>query len=189
QRDDELGRTALGTLTQSPGLQSEAATQPASPASRPAASTKPEPAASGGITSTARPAALKSGRTDTTSSTPDDDAESPRGRAQRLVSEGTELLGQGRLGLAESAFQRALRASPDYPGAVAALVRVHLARHDGAEALRWAERLVATMPNDGTHQLLLGDARKLRGNAAGARDAWTEAARRGNSTARDRLAE
>jgi cytochrome c-type biogenesis protein CcmH/NrfG len=94
---------------------------------------------------------------------------------------------QGRLGLAESSYQKALKIVPDYPSAMAALVRVHLARRDGAEAVRWANRLVAKQPTNNVNQLLLGDALNLTGNREAARDAWTEAAESGNSTARQRL--
>jgi Flp pilus assembly protein TadD len=70
---------------------------------------------------------------------------------------------------------------------MAGLVRVHLARKDGAEALRWATRLTAKQPKDGVSQLLLGDALALRGDEDGAREAWTRAAERGNATAKQRL--
>lgn len=53
---------------------------------------------------------------------------------------------------------RALKAWPNYPRALAGVVRVHLARKDGAEAVRWAKRLVSVQPKRSNNQLLLGDA-------------------------------
>jgi hypothetical protein len=109
------------------------------------------------------------------------------GGAQALVEEGTALLKQGRLGLAESSYQKALQASPEYPNAIVGLVRVHLARRDGAEAVRWASLLVSKQPSNGVNQLLLGDAQALYGDQDAARAAWTAAARSGNALARQRL--
>jgi hypothetical protein len=111
------------------------------------------------------------------------------GRAQALVDEGIALSRERRFGLAEGLYLKALQASPEYPNAMAELVRVHLARRDGVEAIRWANRLIAAQPNNGVHQLLLGDAQALRGDEGAARDAWTKAARSGNATARKRLAD
>jgi tetratricopeptide (TPR) repeat protein len=109
--------------------------------------------------------------------------------AQQLVDSGTALMRQGRLGLAEGMFLKALQTAPENANAMAELVRVHLARRDGVEALRWANRLVGVQPSSGANQLLLGDALKLRGDADGAQAAWSRAARAGNATARERLAE
>jgi histone H1/5 len=108
-------------------------------------------------------------------------------RANRLVDEGHGLLKRGHLGLAESAYMKALTAWPDLPRALAGLTRVHLQRKDGSEAVRWAKRLVAKEPKSGQNQLLLGDAWALRGNAKYARAAWLQAVRYANSTARKRL--
>jgi len=111
------------------------------------------------------------------------------GRAQALVDEGIALSRERRFGLAEGLYLKALQASPEYPNAMAELVRVHLARRDGVEAIRWANRLIAAQPNNGVHQLLLGDAQKLRGDEEAAREAWTKAAHSGNAAARKRLAD
>jgi cytochrome c-type biogenesis protein CcmH/NrfG len=64
---------------------------------------------------------------------------------------------------------------------------VHLARRDGVEALRWADRLIAKEPNNAGYLLLLGDARALHGEADAAHTAWTQAARGGIAAARQRL--
>jgi cytochrome c-type biogenesis protein CcmH/NrfG len=104
-----------------------------------------------------------------------------------LVDEGSLLIEDGRLGLAEASYLKALNIMPSYPRAMAGLVRVHIERKDGAEAVRWAKQLVATQPKNGQHQLLLGDAQALRGDTAAAREAWNQAVRYGNYTARQRL--
>jgi tetratricopeptide (TPR) repeat protein len=109
------------------------------------------------------------------------------GNPQQLVDEGIVLFKSGRLGLAEASYLKALKLQPAYPRAMAALVRVHIQRRDGAEAVRWAKQLVDKQPDNGVNQLLLGDALQLRGDLGGAQDAWTEAARLGNATARERL--
>jgi hypothetical protein len=117
-----------------------------------------------------------------------DPALSPaRVRADRFADTGLSLAKQGRFGLAEASYLKALHALPNYPRALAGLVRVHLQRNDGAEAFRWAKRLVNKQPNRARNQLLLGDAQALRGNAKAARVAWTRAARNGSVAARARL--
>jgi tetratricopeptide (TPR) repeat protein len=108
-------------------------------------------------------------------------------RARRFAAEGRSLMKNGHLGLAEAAYLKALQARPNYPQVMAALVRVHLQREDGSEAVRWAKRLIAKQPKRGVNQLLLGDAQALRGDAKAARAAWLRAARLGNAQARARL--
>jgi tetratricopeptide (TPR) repeat protein len=111
----------------------------------------------------------------------------PMNRAELLVDEGALLFEDGRLGLAEASYLKALNVMPSYPRAMAGLVRVHIERKDGAEAVRWAKQLVVKQPKNGQHQLLLGDAQALRGDSAAAREAWNQAVRYGNYTARQRL--
>ena len=89
--------------------------------------------------------------------------------------------------MAEAAYLKALAAYAEYPRAMAGLARVHLARKDGAEAVRWAKRLVVMQPKRGANQILLGDAWALRGNATLARAAWQQALRLGSPDARKRL--
>lgn len=110
------------------------------------------------------------------------------GRAKALVDSGAAMLREGRHGLAEGMYMKALQEVPEFPPALADLVRVHLARRDGKEAVRWAERLIAKQDSP-QHQLLLGDAQALRGNSGAAQDAWTKAANGGNKSARQRLAD
>ncbi len=108
-------------------------------------------------------------------------------RARQLCNEGHALRTRGRLGLAEAKYLQALGLFPQYPRALAGVVRVHLTRGDGAEAVRWAERLIAMQPNRSNNQLLLGDAYALSGKAHDARRHWRKSAAFGNSIARKRL--
>jgi hypothetical protein len=105
------------------------------------------------------------------------------------VTTGHRLMRQRRLGMAEAAYLKALQAFPAYPRAMAGLVRVHLERRDGVEALRWARRLVARQPRRSNNQLLLGDAYALMGARGAARDAWRQSMLYGSAVARKRLAE
>jgi hypothetical protein len=119
-----------------------------------------------------------------------DDAVAPNPavvRAERLADEGLGWIKEGRFGLAEASYLRSLRAFPSYPRALAGLVRVHIARQDGAEAVRWAKRLTKRQSSRAQNHLLLGDAQALRGDTKAARKAWTRAARLGSLTARSRL--
>src|SRR6202008_649474 len=96
-------------------------------------------------------------------------------RANALVDEGHLLFKRGHhLGLAEASYMKALAVWPDFPRALAGLTRVHLQRKDGAEAVRWAKRLVAKEPKSGQNQLLLGDAYALRSDSKDARAAWIQ---------------
>jgi hypothetical protein len=108
-------------------------------------------------------------------------------RARELCGEGHTLRAHGRLGLAEAKYLEALSLFPRYPRAMAGVVRVHLTRGDGAEAVRWAERLVAMQPNRSNNQLLVGDAYALSGKANEARQHWRQSAAYGNAAARKRL--
>ncbi len=108
-------------------------------------------------------------------------------RARKLVQEATKLRRRKRLGMAEASYLKALTLWPNYPLAIAGVVRVHLERRDGVEALRWAERLVTMKPNRSNHHLLHGDALALNGKMDGARKAWRRSARYGNRRAKKRL--
>jgi hypothetical protein len=107
--------------------------------------------------------------------------------ADRYVAEGHQLLKRSKLQAAKSAYVKALRAFPEYPRSLAGITRVELQRKDGAEAVRWARRLIAVQPKRGNNQLLLGDALALHGDDSLARAAWRRAANYGNATARQRL--
>jgi hypothetical protein len=199
---------------QQPAAQQPAAQQPAAPqpvaqqpvapqpaAEQPAAQPAPAPAPPAAAPPQAEPEAADEPEPQPMAASDDDQADAEADdpadkelapnpelvRAQRLVDAGMSLTKQGRLGLAEASYLKALHLLPNYPRALAGLVRVHIARKDGAEAVRWAKRLVARKPNRALPQLLLGDAQALRGDAKAARAAWKNAARYGSAPARLRL--
>jgi hypothetical protein len=110
-----------------------------------------------------------------------------RERANQLVNVGHRLRKEARWGMAEASYLKALGVLPSYARAVSGLVQVHLGRRDGAEAVRWAKKLVALQPKPGIHHRLLGDAYALAGDKAQARKAWQQAARLGDRAARERM--
>lgn len=117
----------------------------------------------------------------------DPHADPARAKANYLVNMGHRLRKQGRLGMAEASYLKALKVMPNYARAVSGLVAVHLGRRDGVEALRWAKKLIELQPKRGAHQRLLGDAYALTGNKSAARNAWQLAARLGDRTSRSRM--
>lgn len=116
----------------------------------------------------------------------DPHADPARARANFYVNAGHRLRKQGRLGMAEASYLKALQALPTYARAVSGLVEVHLTRRDGVEALRWAKKLIALQPKRGAHQRLLGDAYAVTGQKDQARSAWAQAVRLGDRVARSR---
>jgi cytochrome c-type biogenesis protein CcmH/NrfG len=117
----------------------------------------------------------------------DREREAQHQQARVLVRQAGLYRTDGRLGMAEAAYLKALKLMPKYPLAVAGLVRIHLQRRDATESLRWAKVLVALQPNRGNNQLMLGDAYALASRPADAQKAWTQAKRYGNAVARERL--
>jgi hypothetical protein len=109
-----------------------------------------------------------------------------RQRADRLVNAGHRLRKQGRWGMAEASYLKALKEHATYARAISGLVQVHLGRRDGAEAVRWAKKLVSLQAKPGHHRLL-GDAYALAGDKTQARKAWQNASRLGDRAARERL--
>jgi hypothetical protein len=176
------GNPAAGALVETPVLQEPVAVAPA-----PIAAPQPSAAPS---TEPTGPAASTTPRTASTrragESAPAPDLTTAAGRARALVDSGSAMVKQGRLGLAESMYMKAMQEVPEYPPAMTELVRVHLARRDGKEAVRWAELLVAKQ-SSGVNLLLLGDAQALRGSRVAAEATWTKAAAAGNATAKQRL--
>lgn len=173
------GNAATGSLKETPAMQPFPVDQAAPPVLGPTTIEPNPPIAAS--TNVERRAGSR--RAD---DSPAPDPTTAAGRARALVDSGSAMLKQSRYGIAESMYMKALQEVPEYPPALAELVRVHLARKDGKEAVRWAERLVAKQ-NNPANQLLLGDAQALRGNRSAARAAWTKAAKGGNSTAQRRL--
>jgi hypothetical protein len=184
------GNPATGSLAQTPALTSPREPSPQAPVMPPSAAEEPSAAASTPSEPSERAAAASSearasnGRRPIAADEPDPTTRT--GRARALVESGSTMMKEGRLGLAEGMYMKALQEVPEYPAAMAELVRVHLARRDGIEALRWAQRLVDKQ-DSAVNQLLLGDALALRGNSDAAQAAWTKAANGGNATARKRL--
>jgi tetratricopeptide (TPR) repeat protein len=108
-------------------------------------------------------------------------------QAKASVRKAEGYVRDGRLGMAEAAYLKALSLFPRYPLAIGGLTRIHLQRHDAGEALRWAKMLVASQPNRGANQRMLGDAYALAGKQADATRAWEQALRYGDRSARQRL--
>jgi len=86
--------------------------------------------------------------------------ESPRDRVRgsRATSEGSEALAQGNLNRAQEAFDRAVRADPANPDAVAGLAEVAFENARYVEALDYARRAVALRPKIPRYHVVLGDA-------------------------------
>jgi tetratricopeptide (TPR) repeat protein len=182
------GVAALGALQQAAPVPAPAAAiEQGAVAPAPAAPASPESAASSQLKPNVTSAPSNHPSSPRRDGVERESTPSEPGSPQQLVDEGAVLFKNGRLGLAEASYLKALKLQPGYPRAMAALVRVHIQRRDGAEAVRWAKQLVEKQPDNGVNQLLLGDAQKLRGDLTSAQEAWTEAARLGNATARERL--
>lgn len=90
-------------------------------------------------------------------------------KAYKLIREGNRLLKDNRLGMAEAYYLKALQAKPNYPRAMASLVRVHLRRGDGNEAARWAKSLNKIQPKNSTNRRLLENALTLQNNKSSTR--------------------
>lgn len=82
-------------------------------------------------------------------------------KANDFIRKGNRMLQSNRLGIAESYYLKALRTKPKYPRAMASLVKVHLKRKDGREALRWAKRLIKRQPNSSRNRRLLKRAQAI----------------------------
>jgi DNA-binding response OmpR family regulator len=95
--------------------------------------------------------------------------------AEAMTSEAERLIAAGDLARAEALLRRAIAEAPNNPHPVEALVRLHLARRDGAAAVPVAEKLVALRRRRASYRVLLGDARRLQGDEAGAQAAYREA--------------
>jgi hypothetical protein len=193
EADAKGGVAALGALQQAaavPAPTTPSSSAAVSVAGNSVAPVGATPAGETASSSAAKPAAetTLANRSSSSARQPEHEpAAGEQSSAQVLVDEGMVFFKDGRFGLAEASYLKALKTQPGYPRAMAALVRVHIARHDGAEAVRWAKQLVEKQPETSVNLLLLGDAQQLRGDLGAAEDSWTEAARRGNAIARQRL--
>ncbi|HBQ11283.1 MAG TPA: hypothetical protein DEF51_08940, partial [Myxococcales bacterium] len=97
---------------------------------------------------------------------------------------------RGNLREAERSYLQVLRVEGRNPRALAGLARVAMTRRDGTQATRWARRLVQASPRNANNHVLLGDALRVAGNQAGARNAYRAALEIAPShrRARERLA-
>lgn len=109
------------------------------------------------------------------------DSRDPEPRAWTIVQAALMFLGQGDVAGAEAGFSRALVEVPHYPPALVGAAKVALARHDAARAVALLEEAYAASPLLET-LWLLGDARALAGNAAGAEEAYAKVMKQGAQT-------
>ena len=82
---------------------------------------------------------------------------------------------EGQLAQAQRHASHALRLAERNPQALAARARVHLAAGQGPAAVEWATKAARMRSRRAAYQVLLGDARKLAGDLAGARRSWRRA--------------
>jgi tetratricopeptide (TPR) repeat protein len=110
------------------------------------------------------------------------DAKDVEPRAWTLVQAAMIFWHEGDYDGAEAGFEKALDAMPDYPPALVGQGRVALARSDANRAIDRLEKAYASSPLAET-AWLLGDARGMAGDAAGAEAAYArvvDAGRRGD---------
>jgi tetratricopeptide (TPR) repeat protein len=119
------------------------------------------------------------------------DAELPHNRARAsdiIVADAERMKEAGRLDLAERALAHALELDRNNPQAFESLARLHLARRELDEAIRYAEEAVRVRRRRGEYYLLLGDCLMAAGRGAEAREIWLRGSKIDNSRAlRDRL--
>jgi tetratricopeptide (TPR) repeat protein len=111
----------------------------------------------------------------------------PEPRAWVAVQAALMRWHRGDLDGADADLDRALALMPDYPAALAGKGRVALSRGEAAAAERWLERAWRLAPLSET-AWLLGDARRARGDEAGAREADERVLRAGRAFDRRTLA-
>lgn len=97
-------------------------------------------------------------------------------RSDALVREANRALAAGGNGpQVEATLEAALAYDERNPRAMAALAVYHLARNEGAQALQWAQQAVRRRGRRGAYRVLLGDALRMTGDDAGAREAYQRA--------------
>lgn len=106
------------------------------------------------------------------------DPKAPEPRAWVLVQTAMIFWHRGDVEGADAGFRAALTAVRDYPPALVGRGRVALSRRDAAGATAWLERAYRQSPLVET-AWLLGEARELAGDDAGARRAFEDAEREG----------
>lgn len=109
---------------------------------------------------------------------PEEDEEppaDPRARSDELVEQGLAAERAQNWDAAREAYEQALEIMDSNPHAVAGLARERLTAGDPQGALRYAERAVRLRRRRAAYHVLLGDARRMAGNQAGARRAYERA--------------
>jgi DNA-binding response OmpR family regulator len=99
----------------------------------------------------------------------------PQRESSRLVLEAQRMVQRRELPDAKAALERALELDPQNVRGFAALAEVHIAMGNGKAALEWAELAVKWRKRRAPYRVLLGDALRLTGDAAGARRAYQQA--------------
>jgi tetratricopeptide (TPR) repeat protein len=115
-----------------------------------------------------------------------DDPSNPEPRAWVLVQTAMIFWHRGDLDGADAGFTSALAAIAEYAPALVGRGRVALAKGDAKRACDWLERAFRLSPLVET-AWLLGEARELAGDAAGARAAFADAEREGRRSDRRTL--
>jgi len=115
------------------------------------------------------------------------DERDPEPRAWAMVQAALIFLHEGDYDGAEAGFDRALEQMPDFPPALAGKGRVAMARGEASRAALLLRRAHDANPLAET-AWLLGDARTMAGDAAGAQEAYAIVERTGKRTDRRTLA-
>jgi tetratricopeptide (TPR) repeat protein len=115
------------------------------------------------------------------------DGRDPEPAAWTLVQAGMLYWNEGDYEGADAVFAEALNWVPDYPSALVGRARAALGRNQPAAAIGYLEKAYAASPLVET-AWLLGDARHLHGDAAGARKEYDRAIAQGKRTDRLTLA-
>ena len=117
---------------------------------------------------------------------PGDGARDPAGAAREAAA-GTKALRSGQLGLASSAFHRALQLDRRNAAALGGLAELHFERSEYRDAERFAARATAVTPRASALWILLGDARVKLLRYDAARAAYDKANALGASSAQSRI--
>ncbi|HWB75787.1 MAG TPA: tetratricopeptide repeat protein, partial [Nannocystaceae bacterium] len=116
-----------------------------------------------------------------------DGARDPAGAAREAAA-GTQALRSGQLGVASSAFHRALQLDRRNAAALGGLAELHFERSEYRDAERFAARATAVTPRASALWILLGDARVKLLRYDDARAAYDKANALGASSAASRIA-
>jgi tetratricopeptide (TPR) repeat protein len=108
----------------------------------------------------------------------DRDARDPEPAAWAFAEAATIFWHEGDYDGADAVYSEALEWVPDYPAALVGRGRIALAREQPRQAILFLEKAYRINPLPET-VWLLGDAREMLGDAAAARDAYTDVVRQG----------